>query len=453
MFDGRRVFVGAAAAILCYQLILPPVVGLADNGDFVKIIARFDLYAKVHRTYQFIDTFYEFHPERHWISGFYSTETLLILPALALNALLSKDGTFDLRSMGLVHGALFLAALWLFAPLFGDKPRAVRICFNLLAVLMYCDVMYVSGLNSFYMDEPAYLFLLLSAVLYLRVLRWHQKQDEILLILCTLLLVGAKTQHALLGFFIAALLFVTRGKVLAAGAGCIVLASSLMLWKGAPHDYASPSLYNVTFMQIVPHSRNVERTLKGLGLDDSYLPLIGKSAYFPDSRLGDPAFRREFDQRISVLKLAVFYAVHPWDTYETLQDSLNEAGRQRFFGNFDIATGYAPFTESQAFAYWSTFKQRLFFHHGARFFFTFLGLSAILSALLWVRRKELSRPALAAGFTLIGMAFTELAIASLFDAQDIARHHLIFFALFDMILLSTVYLASSRLLTPSPDIP
>src|SRR5437879_13510920 len=106
MFDGRRVFVGAAAAILCYQLILPPVVGLADNGDFGKIIARFDLYAKVHRTYQFIDTVYEFHPERHWISGFYSTETLLILPALALNALLSKDGTCDLRSMSLVHRAL-----------------------------------------------------------------------------------------------------------------------------------------------------------------------------------------------------------------------------------------------------------------------------------------------------------------------------------------------------------
>src|SRR5207253_6190135 len=122
----RRVFVGVAAAIVFYQLMLPPVVGLADNGDFGKIIARFDLYAKVHRTYQFIDTVYEFRPAGHWVSGFYSTETLLILPALALNSLLSKDGTFDLRLMGSVHGALFLAALWLFAPLLANKPRPLR---------------------------------------------------------------------------------------------------------------------------------------------------------------------------------------------------------------------------------------------------------------------------------------------------------------------------------------
>lgn len=250
MFDSRRVFVGAAAAILFYQLILPPVVGLADNGDFAKVIDRFGLHAKVYRTYEFIDTVYEFHPERHWVSGFYSTEILLTIPALALNSLLSKDGTFDLRLMGIIHGTLFLTALWLFAPLLANTQRAVRICIYLMILLMYCDVMYVSALNSFYMDEPAYLFLLLSAVLYLRVLRWHKKQDAILLMLCALLLTAAKTQHALLGLFFAALLFATRGalwlaqrKVFAAGAVCIGLASLLMLWKGAPREHARNSLY------------------------------------------------------------------------------------------------------------------------------------------------------------------------------------------------------------------
>src|SRR5260370_30485241 len=108
MLDGRRVFVGAAAAILCYQLILPPVVGLCENGDFVKVIGRFDLYGKVYRPSEFIDTVYEFHPERHWVGEFYSSEILLTLPALVLNSLTSKDGTFDLRLMGILQGALFL---------------------------------------------------------------------------------------------------------------------------------------------------------------------------------------------------------------------------------------------------------------------------------------------------------------------------------------------------------
>jgi hypothetical protein len=196
-------------------------------------------------------------------------------------------------------------------------------------------------------------------------------------------------------------------------------------------------------MQILPHSRNVEGTLRALSLDDSYRPLVGKSAFSPDSRMDDPGFRAEFERRISVLKLAGFYAAHPADAYETLRDSLNEAGRQRFFGNFDIAAGYAPFAESKAFAFWSDLKQRLFFHHGSRFLLAFLGLSAGLSALLWVKRQELPTAAPAAGFTLIAMAFTELAISSLLDAQDIARHHLVFFALFDMMVIATVYLALS----------
>jgi hypothetical protein len=298
------------------------------------------------------------------------------------------------------------------------------------------------------MDEAAFLFLLLSAVLYLRVIRWHKKRDAILLVLCALLLVTAKTQHALLGVFIAALLFATRGvpsrrSVFAVGAASVLLASLLMLWKGAPRDYASYSLYNATFVQILPHSNDVERTLQGLGLDDSYRPLIGKNVYWPGSRMEDPTFREEFGRRISALKLAMFYAAHPRDTYEALHDSLDEAGRQRLFGNFDLTAGYAPFTESKAFEFWSKFKQRLFFHHGTRFLFVFVGVSAILSALLWVRRKDLSAAALAAGFMLIGMAFTELAISSLFDAMDIVRHHLIFFALFDMMTIATVYLAIS----------
>ena len=450
MFDGRRVFVGAAAAILCYQLLLPPVVGLADNGDFVKVIGRFGLHGKVYRTYQFIDTVYEFDPERRWVGAFYSSEILLTLPALVLNSLLSKDGTFDLRLIGIIHGALFLAALWLFAPLLTNVRRAVRMCMYLLILLMYCDVMYVSGLNSFYMEEPAYLFLLLSAVLYLRVTAWHNKRDAILLLLCVFLLVASKTPHAVLGFFLAALLFATRRTLLparkqffAAGAACVILASLLMLWKGVPPDYASYPLYNETFTQILPHSKNVESTLKGLGLDDSYRPLIGKNAFLPDSRMDDPAFRREFDRRVSVGKMVLFYVTHPRDAYESLRDSLDEAGRQRLFGNFDIAAGYGPFAESKAFAYWSNVKQRLFFHHGSRFLFSFLGVSVILSALLWMGRKELSAAALAAGFTLIGMAFTELAMSSLLDTSDIVRHHLTFFALFDMMIIATVYLAIS----------
>ena len=77
----------------------------------------------------------------------------------------------------------------------------VSVC--VLVLLFYCDVMYVSGLNSFYMDESAYLFLLLSAVFYLRAIRWRRPADAAGLVVSTVLMTAAKTQHTMLAFWIA----------------------------------------------------------------------------------------------------------------------------------------------------------------------------------------------------------------------------------------------------------
>jgi hypothetical protein len=52
------------------------------------------------------------------------------------------------------------------------------------------------------------------------------------------------------------------------------------------------------------------------------------------------------------------------------------------------------------------------------------------------------------------MASTELAVASLADAMDIPRHHLLFYALFDMLLMVGLWLAALtplRQRTPAPD--
>jgi len=453
MLDSRRVFVLAAGAILFYQLILPPVVGLADNGDFVKVIGRFDLHGRVYKTYGYLDTVYQFRHDMHWVGEFVSVEIPLAQLAIWINSVVSKDGNFDLRCIGFVHGALFLFAVWLFVPLLGAMHRGVQWAICALALFMYCDMMYVNGLNSFYMDEPAYLFLLLTAVAYLRVIQFGRKRDALLLMFCPFLLVSAKAQHAPIGLWVALLFFVTASalkpvarKRWYAAAGCLVLASALMMWKAQPADYASYPLYNVVFEEILPHSKDAGRTLVDLGLDDSYRSCIGKKAYLADSGMFEPGFHQRFVQRLSFGKLAVFYARHPAVTYRTMLDSLSEAGKQHAFGNFDLSTGYPPFTESRAFASWSDVKRHFFFQHGPSFLFSFLALAILSSILLWLERKSLPRGALPAGFCLIGVGLTELCLSTLCDSMDLTRHGLLFFALFDMIALAFAYLALSAVL-------
>jgi hypothetical protein len=449
MSFSRRIFLFAAAAILVYQLMIPPVAGLADNGDFTKVTGRFDLFAPVHRIYEYIDTTYQIRPDKHWVSDFISTEFLLVPPALWLNSLVSKTpGLFDLRLIGAVHGALFLLALWLFAPLLSDKARWLRWTVYAVVLVVFGDAAYVCGLNSFYMDEAAFLFLLLTVVFYLRMVRWNRKRDAVLLIVSAFLLAGTKSQHTILGFWIALLFLGAAGTFQAlrrrwwylAAAG-LATVGTLMIWKAQPADYASDAIYNVVFEKIVPHSKDPDRTMRELNLDESYRRCIGLKAYLPHSGMEDRAFRADFMRRISLGKLALFYLKRPNIAWRTMTDALAEAGKQHLFGSFALSNGGPPFARSHAFALWSDAKAALFFKQGKRFFFAYLTLLWLMIALLFLHRRELPKRVWLAGLCLAGGATMELGVSTLCDSMDIERHATIFLVLFDLILLTFIWLA------------
>jgi hypothetical protein len=229
-------------------------------------------------------------------------------------------------------------------------------------------------------------------------------------------------------------------------APCLALFSFLMLWKGAPGDYAVRSIFTVVFKQILPHSKNLPRTLVALGLDHSYKPYMGKNAYDAGAPMEEPAFREAFQRRVTLTRLAAFYVTHPRDTYQTLRTSLSQAGRRRgAFGNFDVSAGMPPLAESRAFSFWSALNRRIIAERGSRLFFEALGATVLLFALVFTERRVLPPGAVSAVLTLAGMTFTEMAISSLADFMDIERHHLLFFTLLDMTVLYVVYLGGRRI--------
>src|ERR1700733_4836682 len=96
------------AVILGIQLFIPPSVGLANNNDFPKVIGIFDLGTPPGDEYGYADLKYRFDSRYSYNSGYYSSETLLAAVPIILSRAFSKDGSFDLRWMGFVHGLLFL---------------------------------------------------------------------------------------------------------------------------------------------------------------------------------------------------------------------------------------------------------------------------------------------------------------------------------------------------------
>lgn len=411
------------------QLLFPPVVGLANNGDFGKIIGAFGFGASAQDEFKFAPVTYIFSPAYRFSMGYRSTEHVLAAAAVALNRLFSPPGIFDLRAIGIVHGALALAALALL--------RLRSIVLALAILLIFGDVMYAAALNSFYMDTAAYAFFLLAVAFYIRRQGWW-------LLATAIGLVMSKPVHAVMAIPIAALLLIDGSRLglkswralVAAG---LMLAAAPISWRSAPAGYSSTGLFSMINFRLLPASTDVDSDLRLLGLNDSYRRCIGQHAFVADGCFADAAVREDFARRTSPARIGWLYVHHPRSAWRELIASLDQAGRQRpHMGNFDRVYGRPEFAESRSFALWSDLKKRLFERHGAAYFFALLALTAVAIALAW--REE----ARAGMIALIVMMWLELLISAYGDAIDIARHFFMTHAMEDALLVSAVALCVKR---------
>ena len=448
--------------ILVSQLMLPPVVGLANNGDFGKMLGYFGMGAPPEHEFIFADTHYTFERRYKFDPGFYSSGLSLIPPAIGVNALVSNHPKFDLRCAGLVHGALFLMAFGLFISLISNLGAWIRWPIALCSLLMFGDVAYVSYLNSFYMDVSSYLFLMLAVVFFLRTIVGDRGIDALLTLISCLLLLVSKPQHAVLAVPLAAVLCFEPRRIWRSPqvrilvTAIVFLAGLASLRYTAPPYHQAKGAFSLVFVSILPHARNQDQALADLGLDASYKAFVGKTAYSEGTRLDDPQVSREFLRHASYLRLARFFLLHPRDAYQAICTSLSEAGRQRpSLGNYDSGSGFPPWTESATFSFWSNAKRLLFFQHGARYLLSFLLLIVGFSGVLLCRRRNLRSGAVSGGLGLVAMALLELVVPAFADAIDVPRHFLLFYTLCDLLLLAGLYLglqaiATRRLITSSP---
>ena len=433
----------AAIGLIVYQVLVPPPIGLADNGDFAKITGKFSLRVPYDPSFPpasaYVQLHYQFSPKYHWRSGFHSSEMLLVQGALWLNRLMHRDGTFDIRFLGVTHAFLFLVAFALLAPLLVGLKPALRAALLALAVLIFCDAMYVTYYNSFYMDAAAFVFLLLALVFFTRAVRSAGRwgADAWLAVLFSVLLLTAKTQHALLA--IPLVVFVLwkrrtlwpRRALLASAlaAALIVGGAAYALTKGSPPGYANPCLFSLIFGRLLPSAVDPSRELASLGLDDSYLRCTGMSAYDPDAPLHDDLWAQEFLSRTSFPRLALFYLSHPRRALYVAGLALQEASLQRpeGLGNYDRSAGNRPGSQSDEFSLWSTAKQEV------------LGSAPWLYPLIFALSVGIVAWRYPAGGVALGMAgVIEFGLGGMTDACEVTRHLFFFNLLWDVSLFAAL---------------
>lgn len=451
----RRIVLAAAAGIIAYQVLMPPIVGLADQGDFARMIGHFG-YGPQDKSpdLKFMYVVRKYAPDpkfRYPDWEQFNSEYLFTGSAVALNRLISKDGKLDLTVMGFVHALAFLAAfarlLWAMR-----RFRAAPVLW-VAAAVMLTDVAYTAYWNSFYAEPAICIFFLLLAAETVEL--WDSPDAGTwrlaLWTLWAVLWILAKPQNAPIGVVLA--LFAlrvrwwagkrrTRRTALAA-CGAIACATVFSI-ATVPQPVRWNTGYDMVFRAIIPESHDAAADLRTLGLDPALAKYGGTWAE------GHPFYELvtggAFRDKITPWRIARFYLLRPARFWKHIKVMLGSAFVMRdFYGNFEKAEGYGAAARSQAFAVWSGFHRSVL-ERGARLLFFLLLISPLPLAWAWKRAglTERRRHLEFAGL-LLACCLAALFTVLLGDCWDNIKHFYAFNLLFDGCVVVALAAAAGKL--------
>ncbi len=442
--------VAAAAAILAAQLLVPPIVGLPNNGQFERVLgyAGLNYQSDASEDKYFTHIVREFQFAPIWFrSGYLSSEIALARLARDLAALFAKDGLFDLRVLGALHALLLLAALAALVWACGVLTPVAQLVAAASLTFFFTDVGYAAALNSFFSQTAGFLFLMLTVAIAALAIRRGRLGGMLLLayFLCAIAFVGSKPQESIQGPLLA--LFALR----LAGARrrswwrqpVVWLAFLLCLFSVWYYRRTDPvirraALYQTVFAEMLPGSPDPARDLETLGLDPDLARYSGKSAHEMRATIHGPAFQKEFFDRVGFGDIVAFYAARPGRLLDRLSRAAHHGGlrlRPRLRGNFErTAPGYRPYLMTERFAAWSDLRFRLA-PVAPAWLILLLGGSLAVSAAGWRRSSGRGRLLREAMMCLVFLAVVEFLVCAFADRlADVARHLFVFHALCDLIL-------------------
>lgn len=440
------------AAIVCWQLFIPPILGLADNGDFARLLVFFDLTHAPEDT----DRYFGF-VTRHYVvdaaeaikyspTGFFSSELLFLAGPVAINRLFGNM-SFDLLEVGVVHVAIFAACTFLM--LVVSKPFAgpARTSAVILGSIAFTDIAYTAYFNSFYSESATFLFFIIVAASAYGAISSSRRRIVwlvVYLVAVTAFLL-AKYQNIVL-----APLFLFFGGLLIRRWGEIryfqvYLVFALLACYGGYRFYiSSPEvtsdavLYNSVFNGILVDSPTPQDDLSALGIDPALAKYAGSTAYQPNSLRFNAEFLRKFRESMTVGMVFRFYLARPGRLAGALNRAVGYAFQLRpALGNYEKSSGRAPLSLSRSWAMWSSIRSTVL----PRNLWMVLTIGILYLALLsrkWLRDTDrLARLNLEWSALIPVMALAQLLVIAVSDGVlDLTKHAHLFNLLFDYMLIA-----------------
>lgn len=452
-FNLERTAALAVLAIVCWQLFVPPALGLADNGDFARLIVAFDL---THASTDWGDRYFGFF-DRHYVvnavearkyapSDFVSSEFVFMAAALATNKLLSMS-SFDLLQLGAVHVAVFVAGAYFLLCASKAFAGAVRTTAIILGSVVFTDIAYIAYFNSFYSESATFLFFLITAACAYGAISSdrHRIAWTAAYALAFTAFLLAKYQNLILlpVFLVFGGLLVKRWGESRYFQAYLVLALAAC-YGGYRFYISSPAviddavLYNSVFNGILVDSPTPQSDLAALGLDPALAKYAGSTAFQPDSPRFNAEFLRKFRESVTIGGVFQFYIERPARLIAALNRTVQLTSQLRpKLGDYEKAAGHAPGSQSHSWAMWSSIRSGVL---TSNLVFV-LAIGTLYLALLarkWLRdRGRAARLNVEWLALIVVMAMAQLLVISVSDGiSDMIKHAFLFNLLFDIMLVA-----------------
>ncbi|MDQ6419418.1 hypothetical protein RB620_08240 [Paenibacillus sp. LHD-117] len=461
LFKAERLYVVAAAAITVWLLFVGPFIGVADNGDFLRIMgtAGLDYYAEESYEDRFFGYAHALFAYDEFFRGFYpSTQIILVMIARLIGSVFNGEA-FDVRILGGIYAALLLAAGYLIIRANKTNDRIVAAVLALVMLFVFSDVAYMAYFNSLFGEPVSFVFMLLAVGAGLKLARSDKPSASMIVLFyaAVFFLTCSKTQNAPIGigFALIGLRFIGLGREarlrkLIIGLSAFVMLASVTMYVAAPKDFKQINIYQTVFFGVLNNSPDVEGDLEELGLPQRLSVLAGTNYFQSGTAIpqNDPSLKADFYDRISHFDILWFYMKHPGRLVQKMEYAAENGMsiRPYYLGNYEKAEEKPRGALSFQYSGWSEFK-RAFIPNQLWFIALFFAAYIAVVCLEWLRGSSRRTRISAELFLLLGLTgIFSFLIPILGDGQaDMGKHLFLFNVCFDMMAVSMVVWAVYRI--------
>ncbi len=361
-------------------LFIKPIIGVANNGDFFRIISQNDLHYLNNNPEDQQDEHFKYIQKDYGINQYYSsnkrmlisTQSILIRPAIILNELITGNKkVFDIRFLAAILLIFHAIAAYILVKVFTSYLRRpiFKLAITLLYIFIFMDTGYISYFNSFYGEGVNIPFFLLSVGILLYMIRFNKFTwySLIAFLVSSFIFFGAKQQLAPTGILLAILMWrVVRYtnrlsiKILSFIMAISFVVGAVFFYKSIEGDFDYINRYHSLNRGILLDEGDADKILNDMNINDQY-SLLENTIYFvdvPQIDLKDKDLIKSYYDHFTIDKIILYYATHPRDMFKMIDIGFRNAYyiRPVTQGNYEKSAGKEPGDKCYFFSGWSTFK-------------------------------------------------------------------------------------------------